>query len=194
MRPHLLVPVVLAALLAPAPDAGALQLCAQKVRATADVRDGSSLRLRTACRANEIAVDPAIFDATGPVETHSFSSETVLRGTATLYLTTNGRIDPEEHHARTPLGAGTLRNLRCYLPEQPGGGGIRATVGAGPCAAPLAYGGPSVSFSATDGQVAKDSGSATLTVAAGSCIALRVELLGTTNATYLNCTLERIPG
>lgn len=187
--------VVLASAVALPQPADALVLCAAQVRRTGDVRDGAPLRVRSACRPNEVAVDPGVFGGGGGVETHSFSSETVLGGTATLYLTTNGRIDSDEHAARTPLGAGTLRNLRCYVPDAPGGGGIQIAVGAGPCDAPLAYGvGPTLSFAGDEAQVAKYSGSTTLAITAGQCVALRVELLGTTTATYVNCTLERVPG
>lgn len=188
--------VVLASAVALPPPADALVLCAAQVRRTGDVRDGAPLRVRSACRPNEVAVDPGVFGGGGGVETHSFSSETVLgTGTKTLYLTTNGRLHSDEYEARTPLGGGTLRNLRCYLPDAPGGGGMQIAVGAGPCGADLAYGSsPSVSFAGGDGQVVRHSGSTTLAITAGQCVALRVELLGTTTATYVNCTLERVPG
>jgi hypothetical protein len=175
-------------------DAHALVVCGQKLRTTGALRDGSSLHVRAACRPNEVAVDPAIFGTSAGGATMSFSGETQLVGTAQLFLTTDGRINSADHEARTPVGPGTLRNLRCYLSEAPGGGGITIAVGVGGCGAPLTYGAPSLSFAAGDGQLAKVDASATVAVAAGQCVALRVDLLGTTSATYLNCTLERVPG
>lgn len=187
--------VIVATVLAVAAgDARALVLCGQKARATGELRDGSSLRLRTACRPNETVVDPATLGGSAGGETMSFSSESTLNGTAQLFLTTNGRINGDEYEARTPLGAGTLRNLRCYLSDAPGGGGMVLTVGVGPCGAPLVYGAPSLSFAAGEGQLAKAATGASVAVAAGQCVALRVDLLGTTTATYVNCTLERVPG
>lgn len=182
-------------LLTQTPVAEALVPCGQKVRASGELREGSSIRLRTACRANEVVVDPAVFGGAAGVETLSFTSETTLSGTATLFLTTDGRINSDEYEARTPIGPGTLRNLRCYVTEAAGGGGIEVAAGAGSCGSALSFtGGPAVTFSGTDVQVAKDSGAATMSVAAGQCVALRIDLLGTTTSAYVNCTLERVPG
>jgi len=195
-RSRLLRTAVLAVLVvAHAPDAGALVPCGQKVRATGELREGSSIRLRAACRANEVVVDSAVFGGAAGVETLSFTSETTLGGTATLFLTPDGRINSDEYEARTPIGPGTLRSLRCYVTESVGGGGIEVAAGAGACGSALTYtGGPAVAFSGTDVQVMKDSGAATMTIAAGQCVALRVALLGTTSSAYVNCTLERVPG
>lgn len=77
----------------------------------------------------------------------------------------------------------------------PGGGGIALAVGVGPCAAPLDYGaGPALSFAAGEGPLAKSDTTKSVAVPAGQCVALRVDLLGTTTETYLNCTLERLAG
>lgn len=195
MRRRARVAMTVALLAACAADAHALVLCGQKQRATGALRDGSSLRLRAACRPNEVVVDPGTLGGTAGGETMSFSSETVIGGTAQLFLTTNGRINSDEREARTPVGAGTLCNLRCYLPEAPGGGGMALAVGVGACGAPLDYGvGPALTFDAAEGTLAKADTVTTTSVAAGQCVALRVELFGTTTATYVNCTLERLPG
>lgn len=75
------------------------------------------------------------------------------------------------------------------------GGGIALAVGVGPCAAPLDYGaGPALSFAAGEGPLAKSDTTKSVAVPAGQCVALRVDLLGTTTETYLNCTLERLAG
>lgn len=175
-------------------DANALVLCGQKLRTTGELRDGSSLRLRAACRANEVVVDPGTLGASAGGETMSFSAETTLGGSAQIFLTTNGRINGDEYEARTPIGGGTLRNLRCYLSDAPGGGGIAIAVGVGACGAPLAYAAPALTFAAGDSQLAKVDSTGTAPVAAGQCVALRVDLLATTTPTYVNCTLERVPG
>ncbi|MBY0280421.1 hypothetical protein K2Z84_34235 [Candidatus Binatia bacterium] len=54
--------------------------------------------------------------------------------------------------------------------------------------------GPALSFDAAEGTLTEADTVTTTSVAAGQCVALRVELFGTTTATYLSCTLERLPG
>lgn len=196
MRPvHLSTTILLVFALLVASPSHALQLCGQKVRATGQLRDGSSLRLRDACRANEIAVDPGLLGGAAPVETLSFTTETVIGSTATMYLSTDGRITHEEHEARTPLGSGTLRKLRCYVSDAGGGGGLDVAAGAGSCDAPLVFSADlTLVFAGADARVAKETGATTVAVGAGQCVSLRVRTLGMTTSVYLNCTLERLPG
>lgn len=176
-------------------DAHAAVLCGFRAHATGLLREGATLRVRTACRKNEVEVDPEIFGGAASADTISFTTETVIGGSVTLHLGPGGRIGTDEAYVRTPIGGGTLRGLRCYVPEAPGGGGLDVTLGVGDCGAPLTYDeATTIVFAPHDGPVAKDSGAAAVPLAEGQCVALRVRLLGTTNHTVLNCTVERHPG
>ena len=64
-RPRLLVLAVFGLLITVPVDASALVLCAKRT-STGEVRDGSTIKLRAECRANEVVVDPIEAGLQGP--------------------------------------------------------------------------------------------------------------------------------
>jgi hypothetical protein len=169
--------------------AGAV-VCARKSPSTGEPREGAPLKLRSACRVTEIAIAPGLLGA--GEDTIGFASESVIGGTATLYLSIGGRISTDEAAARTPLGSGVLGGLRCYLSAASGGGGLDVAVGVGDCGATLSFvGTPALAFSGTEGELAKDSGTSEVPLSEGQCVSLRVNTLGMVAPAYLTCTLER---
>jgi hypothetical protein len=66
MRGGTIVGVWLAAALVLAADADALVLCAPKARRSGAPKEGAPLRLRSACTAKEVAVDPDAVGLRGP--------------------------------------------------------------------------------------------------------------------------------